>query len=270
MIYSIVTIATSIYLGIILLLYVAQTRLIYLPTREIITSPADIGLAYDEVSLKTADGVTISGWFIPADKAKGTLLFFHGNAGNMSHRLTSIETFHRLQLDVFIIDYRGYGQSEGRLSEQGTYQDAEAAWCYLVKERHTAPDEIIVFGRSLGGGMAAWLAEQHPPKLLILESTFTSIPAVAAGYYPFLPVRWLARIRYPTMQRLPAIQCSLLITHSPDDDVIPYHHGQRLFAAANEPKTFIELQGRHNESYLVALKLYETKLAAFVDNLTYP
>lgn len=265
MFFSIVTIIVTFYGGLTLLLFLLQTRLIYLPERSIEAKPSDIGLLYEDVELESSDGLTITGWFVPAAAADGTLLFFHGNAGNISHRLESIAMFHRLGFNVLIIDYRGYGQSEGVPSEQGTYRDAEAAWRYLVEERNIPAEEIIIFGRSLGGGVAAWLAQQHPPKLLILESTFTSVPDVAVRHYPYLPVHLLARVRYNTLQRLPSLTCPILIAHSPADDVIPYRHSQRLFAAANEPKRFFELTGKHNESFLTAATIYEQELAPFIE-----
>lgn len=140
-------------------------------------TPDEWGLVYQDVSFTTSDDLALSAWFIPAPTAQGTVLFFHGNGGNISHRRESLVLFHRLGVNTLIVDYRGYGQSEGHPSERGTYQDAEAAWRYLTEERHLSPDQIIIFGRSLGGAVATYLASQHSPKALILESTFTS-----AGY----------------------------------------------------------------------------------------
>lgn len=264
MILSILATLVAVYIVVVALAYFFQERLLYFPLRGITATPASRGLAYEDVWLETTDGVKIAGWFIPAVQPRATLLFFHGNAGNISHRLDSIETFHRLGLNTFIIDYRGYGQSEGRPSETGTYLDAAAAWRYLVEERQIPPDEIIIFGRSLGGAVAAWLAWQQSPGALILESTFTSAPDVASQAYPFLPVRQLARIDYNTLKRVPEIKAPLLIIHSPDDNVIPYDHSQRLFAAANEPKEFLTIRGGHNDGFLISAPAYEAKVAAFV------
>jgi len=167
-------------------------------------------------------------------------------------------------LSVLIVDYRGYGQSEGRISEQGTYLDAEAAWRYLVEQRGVSPEEIIIFGRSLGGGVATWLAGVHPPRALILESTFTSVPDIGAGQFPFVPVRWLARIHYNSLERLRQIHVPVLIIHSPDDTTIPYSHGERLFEAANEPKEFLEIQGGHNEGFIISGNHYQAGIDAFI------
>ncbi len=264
MLLSIIAIAIGLYVALVALAYLFQERLLYFPLRGLSATPATIGLAYETVSIKTEDGVQISGWFIPAERARGTLLFFHGNAGNISHRLDSIAVFHRLGLNTLIIDYRGYGQSQGKPSEQGTYLDAAAAWRYLVEERQIPPWEIIIFGRSLGGAVAAWLVHTHPPRALILESTFTSVPDVAAQAYPFLPVRQLGRIQYNTLERLPEIEVPLLIVHSPDDNVIPYSHGQKLFAAANQPKEFLEIRGGHNDGFIISAQTYEAKFEAFI------
>jgi hypothetical protein len=264
MLWTILITVVGFYAGLTALVFFFQNRLVYFPLSRLALTPAAKGLAYENVWLETPDGVKLFGWFVPAEPARGVLLFFHGNAGNISHRLDSIEQFHRLGLSVFIIDYRGYGRSEGRPSEQGTYLDAEAAWRYLVEERQVAPDKIVIFGRSLGGAVATWLAQDHPPAVLIIESTFTSIPDMAAQIYFFLPVRLLARIDYNTLARLPELTSPVLIIHSPDDDVIPYVHGQRLFAAAQEPKEFLSIQGGHNDGYIRSAELYEARLEAFL------
>ena len=160
-VWSVVFIVLGVYIGLVSILATFQSHLLYFPYRTLSQTPAAVGLAYEDVSFQAADGVVLSGWFVPSQRARGVLLFCHGNAGNMSHRLDSLQIFHRLGLSTFIFDYRGYGRSEGQPTEQGTYLDAEAAWTYLVHTRQLAPTEIIVFGRSLGGAIAAWLA--HTP-----------------------------------------------------------------------------------------------------------
>ncbi len=266
MIWTVLLTVVGLYLGLVTLLFIFQRYLIYFPLRNLVVTPAARLLTYEPVHFKAADGVKLFGWFIPAEPSRGTVLFFHGNAGNISHRLDSIEQFHQVGLNVFIFDYRGYGQSEGgRPSEQGTYLDAEAAWHYLIEEKQIPPTKILIFGRSLGGGVAAYLAQNQTPAALILESTFTSIPDLGAQLYPFLPVRPLTRIQYNTLARLPQIKHPILIIHSPDDNVIPYSHGQRLFAEAGEPKQFLELKGGHNEGFLLVGPKYEATLDAFVN-----
>jgi len=240
-----------VYLAFAGLLYVMQDHLVYFPVRELAATPRDRGLEYEEVSLLTEDGVNLHGWFIPTPEARAVLLYFHGNAGNVSHRLERIALFQRLGLSVLIIDYRGYGRSAGRPSEAGTYHDAMAAWRYLTAERGVAPEKIVLFGRSLGAAVAAWLATQTAPGALILESGFTSVPDLGAEVYPWLPVRWLARFDYPTKAYVAKIHRPVLIVHSRDDDLVPFRHGQELHAAANPPKQFLEIRGGHNDAYFL-------------------
>jgi len=240
-------------------IYLMQPRLLYypdVPTRELTATPARIGLDYEVVTLWTGDGVRLSAWFIPHPAPRATLLFLHGNAGNISHRLESIRLFHELGLAVFIIDYRGYGKSEGSPSEAGTYRDAMAAWQYLVDARHIPQQNIVIFGRSLGGAIAAELATRTRPGALVIESSFTSVPSMAARLYPWLPVRWLSRFRYDTRRSLDAIACPVLIIHSREDAVIPFAEGSELYARAREPKRFLELRGGHGDGFLVSGEHY--------------
>jgi len=261
------------YLGIVTYLYLSQGRMLFLanlPSRVVAATPADIGLAFDPLSIDTADtadGETLDGWYVPAKTPRGTLLFFHGNAGNISHRLDSIAIFHRLGLNVLIFDYRGYGRSTGKPSEQGTYRDAEAAWRHLVGQRGIPSREILLFGRSLGGAVATWLATRVEPAGLIVESSFSSVPDMAAELYPWLPVRWLARISYDSKVRIGEVQVPVLIVHSAEDEIIPFHHGQALFEAATEPKTMLEISGGHNDGFLVSREKYQLEIYRFLDQV---
>jgi len=245
-------------------LFIFQSHYVYYPDRVLSADPGSIGLYFENVAFETTDRVKLSGWFIPGESASGVILFCHGNAGNISHRLESIQIFHRLGLDVFIFDYRGYGQSDGKPTEDGTYKDAAAAWQYLTEERQVNPNQIIVFGRSLGGAVASWLAQSHTPGALILESTFTSLPDIAATLYPYLPVRPLLRFEYNTAEYLGRVNCPVLIVHSRDDEIMPFSHGWRLFEMAKEPKEFLEISGTHNEGFFTSGKHYEGGLNAFV------
>lgn len=248
--------------------YFFQARLIYFPNIGIgfgMPVPSDIGLDYEDVVFETTDGLQLHGWYVSADQARGVVLFFHGNAGNISHRLDSIEFFHRLGFSVFIIDYRGYGRSEGKTDEQGTYRDAEAAWRYLVEDRGIDPGKIVIFGRSLGASIAAWLASRTSPAALILESAFTSAPNLGRHHYWFLPVRALARIHYDTQSYVERISVPTLIVHSADDEIVPFAHGRKLFSVASEPKAFVELQGGHNDGFLVSRAHYTEALGEFLD-----
>ncbi len=244
------------YLIILLLMYLFQSAFIYFPTKNLTATPEDRGLEYEEVYLYTEDDLRLHGWYIPAQEARGSVLFFHGNAGNISGRLESIMIFNELRLNVMIFDYRGYGRSEGKPTEQGTYKDAIAAWRYLTEVQDENPRDIILFGRSLGGGVAAWLASEVEAGGLVLESTFTSAADLAAEIYPFIPVRWLLRIRYPVIDYIHEIRKPVMIAHSRNDEVIPYHHGQKLYEAASEPKYRMELQGGHNDGFILTGRHY--------------
>ena len=196
--------------------------------------------------------------------AAPVVLFCHGNAGNISHRLESIALFHRLGLSVLIFDYRGYGDSEGKPDEQGTYRDARAAWRHLRELRGVAGDDIILFGRSLGAAVAAWLAARERPRAVILESAFTSAASLGAEHYPWLPVDLLLRHRYDTLARVSEIRAPLLVVHSRDDEIVPFHHGRALFDAAAEPKRLLEIRGGHNDGFLASGAVYRDALAAFL------
>jgi len=262
----------AIYVILNVYVYFMQPGMIYypnIPGRELVSSPKSIGLDYEDVELLTDDGARIHGWFIPYDRASdmqkpATLLFLHGNAGNISHRLDSIKLFNNLGLNILIIDYRGYGQSTGKPTETGTYQDAEAAWHYLTATRGIKENKIILFGRSLGGSVAAWLAGQHTPAALIVESSFSSVPSMGQRIYPFLPVRLLSRFQYNTKEYVKEVNCPVLVAHSRDDDIIPYEEGRDIFNAAHEPKKFLEMQGGHNDGFIISGSNYIDSLDSFI------
>lgn len=244
-----------------------QSHFIYFPDSNIVSTPEYLSLDYEDLTLTTNDGIKLNAWWIPGPNARATLLFFHGNAGNISHRLDSIKIFHELGLSVLIIDYRGYGKSTGKASEEGTYIDAETAWHYLTKEKKVNPDNIIIFGRSLGGGIATWLAEKHPAAGLIVESSFTSIAEIGKHYYPYLPTSFLARIKYPSIDRMKNIHSPLLVIHSANDEIVPYKFGQRLYEAGNEPKTFMDIIGSHNDGYKFTGSTYIEGLNQFISDI---
>lgn len=265
---SLLGLATVAYGVLVLLVYARQARLLYLPTTSLDTTPGDIGLDHEELYFTTADQVRLHGWWIPAPNAWHTLLFMHGNAGNIAGRLPSIQLFHDLGLSVFIFDYRGYGLSGGRPDEHGTYLDARAAWDTLIV-RGIPPERIVVFGRSLGGAIAANLAaEVHEAAALIVESSFTSAPDLAATLYPWLPVRAMLRFKYDTQARLRERTCPLLIVHSDEDELIPYSHALALYEAASPPKTLLTMHGLHANGFLTSGRLYRIGLATFLSSLS--
>lgn len=264
---SILTTAVSVYVILMLALYLMQGRMVFLsnfPGRALTASPADIGLEYEDVSLPTRDNERLHGWYVTSTNSTGVVLFFHGNAGNISHRLDSIEIFHELDLDVLIIDYRGYGQSSGSTSEQGTYTDAQTAWDYLVDMRNIAPEKIVIFGRSLGGAVASWLAARTTPGSVILESCFTSGVDMASRLYPFLPARLITRLKYPVEEYVQQISSPLLVIHSQQDEIIPFDMGQSVFIAAPEPKEMLVLSGDHNGGFLLNRNRYQAAIGKFL------
>ncbi|QKT05076.1 alpha/beta hydrolase [Ectothiorhodospiraceae bacterium 2226] len=247
--------------------YLGQSRLMHLPDmpgRALVATPEDIGLAYEPLHILTDDDVLLHGWFVPHPEARATLIFFHGNAGNISHRLPSLRQFHRLGLSVLLFDYRGYGRSEGRPSETGLHRDAAAVLRYALETRGLEPPEIVLFGRSLGAALAAWAATRTDAGALILESGFTSAPELGAELYPFLPVRLLARLHYPTLEYVRDARTPVLVVHSRDDEIIPHRHGARLYAAAPDPKALLTLRGSHNTGFLDSERDYLRGLDAFL------
>lgn len=258
------------YALILVVVYLFQSRMIYIPdfpTRKLVATPEMLGMSFENVSLRTEDNVALHGWFIPVNNARSTLLFFHGNAGNISHRLESIRIFHDLGLSVLIIDYRGYGKSDGRTSEAGTYRDARAAWDYLVTIRGFKERNIILFGRSLGGAIATQLATRVKAGALIVESTFSSAEELAKSVYWYLPVKLLARIHYPTAKYILNVSSPVLVIHSPQDEIVPYKQGRQIFDLAPEPKRFLELRGSHNEGFSMNHRDYINGINDFLQSL---
>ena len=255
-------VSTSVYVA------MAQAKYVYYPDRQLAATPAAAGLVFEDIAVTTEDGETIDGWFVPCttdgSPAEYTIFFCHGNGGDMGDRIGSLHTFHRLGFNTLIFDYRGYGESTGTPTEDGTYKDALACWDYLVDERGIRPANIVVFGRSLGGGIASWMAARANPGALVLESAFASAPAMAAVMFPFLPTRLICRFKYDSEAAVAAVQCPVLVAHSRRDRTCPFSQSQRIFAAANEPKLFVEMQGGHNDGGLDSNPQYQATLKRFL------
>ncbi len=234
--------------------------------KEFRATPASSGLQHETVILNTADGIKIYGWWIPAEHERGVILFCHGNGGNISHNIDNLVIFYKLNMSVFIFDYRGFGFSEGRTTESGTYLDSEAAWNYLVKTRSISPDRIVIFGRSLGGAVAARLASRHSGCALIIESSFTSIQDLVKDYVQWLPEIFLPELQFETMQSLQKCPSSILIIHSPEDETVPFKHGLKLYETATGPKQFLQIRGPHNSGFLDSLPIYEKGLNDFLSS----
>lgn len=265
MVWKILIIGGAVYGGLAIYLYLYQASYVYYPIKEIYASPADAGLPFEDAAFTAEDGASIAGWYVPAENACGTVLFCHGNGGNISHRMETLSVLNALRLNVLIFDYRGYGASTGKLSEEGTYLDAEAAWRYVTETKGEDPFRVVIFGRSLGGAIGSWLAAKHTPGLLIVESSFTSMSDIAGEYYPYMPVRLLCRIRYPTIEYLAKVKCPVLVVHGPQDEMIPFRHGQRLFEVSPDPKEFMEITGGHNDGFLLSGGAYERGLEQFIN-----
>jgi hypothetical protein len=284
------------YGAVVALVFLFQSRLVFYPEigREAVISPQTYGLKFESVDIRTADGETLNAWWVPADEARGTVLFFHGNAGNISHRLDYLLLFNRMRYSTLIVDYRGYGKSTGSPSEEGTYRDAEAAWDYLRGARSVRPQNLVIAGESLGGAVASWLAARMSlipspspggkreetgsplpkgegsgvgigPRAVVLLSTFTSATDLGAQIYWFLPVRMISRLGYDNTENLKRIRAPVFIAHSRDDEIIPYSHGKKVFDGANEPKAFLEMRGGHNDGFIFTRPEWGAQLAAFLD-----
>jgi fermentation-respiration switch protein FrsA (DUF1100 family) len=252
----IVAVLVIAYVGLGLTLFFMQSAFLYRPLREVVYTPEDIGIEFENVTLETTDGVKLNAWYVPAKDAEMTILFCHGNGGNIMHRLDSISLFNKLGLNCFIFDYRGYGQSEGKPTEEGTYTDALTAYKWLTQTKKIFPEEIIIFGRSLGGSVAAYLAERMKVRAMVLESCFTSYADMGEKFYPYMPVRWFARFKYDTISYLKKVQCPVMIIHSRNDEMVPFEFALELYDAAAEPKEFVEITGNHNDGFLVSGEIY--------------
>lgn len=256
------------YVAFALVLYLFQDRMLFLPNvaGSNDATPEDIGLAFDEVWLETEDGERLHAWWIPHPNPRATVVFSHGNAGSIGHRLESLRIFHALELNTLIYDYRGYGRSSGRADEPGIYLDATAAWEWVVEHEQVPAHTVLLFGRSLGGAVSAWLASRIDAGGLILESTFTSVPDLGQQLYWWLPVRWLSRLEFNTREYLSSTRLPVLIVHSPNDEIVPFSHAEQLLAATDDGK-LLRLAGDHNTGFLAAGEGYSRGLDRFVERV---
>lgn len=242
-----------------------ERRLIYFPVKVVNQTPADIGLSYEWRRFLTYDGHQLTGWWIPHPEPVASLLFFHGNAGNIGDRIHNLLLFNRAGFSVFIFDYRGYGESEGKPDEEGLKMDADAAYEELTAQIGVPPEQIIFFGRSLGGVMAAHAARGRPIRGLILEGCFSSAGDMAEViFYPLRIPRAFVGAKLETSSYLNLRKCPLLVIHGTHDEVIPFRLGQKLFDGAAEPKSFhVVERGGHNDCYMVGGDTYFARLTSF-------
>jgi fermentation-respiration switch protein FrsA (DUF1100 family) len=231
-------------------------------------SPSSSLVSKEDVSFVADDGVRLHGWYFSSNEPNATLLWFHGNAGNITHRLKNIEMLKPLNLNIFIFDYRGFGKSEGEPNEKGIYLDSQAAYDWLVKVKKIIPADIILFGRSLGGVCAIEVASKNPAAGIILESVFPSASKMARKMFPILPLSWAIKSRFDAIGKVPNLQLPKLFLHGTEDEVVPYRLGRELFSAAAEPKIFHDIQGAgHNNTFLVGGIGYFNAIAQFIKNI---
>jgi fermentation-respiration switch protein FrsA (DUF1100 family) len=222
----------------------------------------------EDVSFIADDGVRLHGWFFPSNKSNTTLLWFHGNAGNITHRLDNVKMLKRLNLNIFIFDYRGYGKSEGEPNEKGIYLDSQAAYDWLIKIKKIIPRNIILFGRSLGGAFAIEVASKNSAAGIILESVFPSAKKMAKEMFPVLPLSWAIKSRFDSIGKIPNLKLPKLFLHGTVDEVVPYKLGRELFSAATEPKIFYAIKGAgHNDTFLQGGTDYFNVIAQFIKSI---
>lgn len=255
-----------------ILVYVAflllfENKIIFHPSRypEGYWNPASTGVPAQDVYFMAEDGVKLHGWFIPAPNAVATLLWFHGNAGNLSHRLDNIQRLKPLKLNIFIFDYRGYGRSEGEPDEQGIYKDSKAAYKKVLEMDTVSVDSLFFFGRSLGGICAVETAMNYPARGLILESVFTNSADMSKQVLPFIPLGWAIRSKLNAIDKIPHLKLPKLFLHGTRDEIVPYDLGRKLFEQAGDPKSFYPIEGAgHNDTYILGGAGYYEVLGRFI------
>jgi fermentation-respiration switch protein FrsA (DUF1100 family) len=243
----IIIIPVSLYLILAVFLYLNQRRLAFVPSRDLSVTPGDIGLSFEDIFIEVADGERVHGWYFPVEGSAVVAMLCHGNAGNISHRLETAEFLTSIGVNVLLFDYRGYGRSDGKPSEENAYADAEAAYRWLLSDKGFGSEQVIIFGRSLGGAVAVELATRVSCRALIVESSFSSVKDLGRRMFPYMPIGLLLRFEFDSAEKIASLDCPKVICHSPVDEIVPYDLGRKLYEAAAEPKTWIELSGGHNE-----------------------
>lgn len=262
----IVALCGGVYVVFGVAMFFLQGYIIFPAARIMDRTPSDFGLKFEEVR-RSVLGEETHGWFVPLENHRGVVLFSHGNAGDLSGRLESIMLLRSFGFSVLAYDYGGYGYSTGAPSEARCYADIRSMWAYLVEERGIPPEEIVLFGRSLGAAPTADLAAEVTPGGVVLESAFLSTADMAKRNFLFRPIAWLIRHRFENKNKVAAISAPLLVVHSPEDEVIPYSHGEELFRRATEPKTFLAIRGGHNIGFVLSEGIYRAGWEAFLTPL---
>jgi fermentation-respiration switch protein FrsA (DUF1100 family) len=247
-----------------------ENRFIFFPPRypEGFPAPGNYPRDLEEIWISTTDGVRLNAWFRPNPASSKVLLWFHGNATNIGRQMGELETYSRLGLGIFALDYRGYGKSEGSPDEAGVYHDAEAAYRYLTEQRRFPPKSIVVYGHSLGGAVAVDLASRHPCGGLIVESSFTNTGEMARMMFHLPLIEYLPRSRFDSLAKIGRVRAPILVIHGTRDPTIPFSMGGRLYDAAPEPRTFLPIDGgEHNALFIEGGERYWKTLQDFVDGI---
>jgi len=252
-------------------IFFTEERKLYQPDKEVTLTPQSIGVKYEDIYFKTEDGEKLNGWFVPAGNATITILYCAGRGGNLSDRLRKVKFFHRTGLNVFVFDYRGFGNSSGKPSEKGLYRDARAAYDYLITRKDINRDKIVAYGKSLGGPVAADLCLHRRLAALILESSFASLKTYVGDIGGFLPTEWLVSEKFDTISRVKRTRIPKLFVHGMDDEIVIFSEGRELFDKAIPPKEFIPYNGTHDDNLFTTSSAYRDRLNKFfIDNSFYP
>jgi fermentation-respiration switch protein FrsA (DUF1100 family) len=263
---GVAAVLASPYLFCVVVLMIFEESFIFFPMRYPEGDWQPAGVSFEDAWFQSPDGLRLHGWYAGHESPRAVVLFCHGNAGNITHRADTLQALHDLaNVSLLVFDYRGYGRSEGKPNEAGLVADARAARAWLADRAGVSEQDVVLMGRSIGGAVAVDLAANDGARALVLESTFTSVPDLAAHHYRFLPVRKLLHTRFDSLSKIRRYHGPLFQSHGDADTIVPYESGRRLFEAANEPKQFITIPGRdHNDPQ--PPEYYEA-LAEFLDRL---
>ncbi len=247
----------GVYLILLGLMYLFQNQLLFMPSSGMMQTPESAGLTAQDVWIETEDNVRLHSWYFPNEESDLVVVLSHGNAGNISGRIPIAETLLNCGVSVLMYDYRGYGQSEGRPSEKGLYRDIEAVVHTLKNDLEYSEQQIIMYGRSLGGAVAAYATTRFDLGGLVLDSAFKNLKAMVRDVYPFVPA-WLAKYDFPTDKYLQKLEgLPVMVMHSPQDEIVGFHHGEYLYGLLDEPKRFVELRGGHNDNFFASTDIIE-------------
>ncbi|MDR9366427.1 MAG: alpha/beta fold hydrolase [Balneolaceae bacterium] len=252
------------YLLLLIFMYLFQSKLIFLPSSDLLVTPSEAALQAEDVWIETSDAERLHGWFFPNDSTEYIVVLSHGNAGNISNRIDIAKFLQEAGVSVLIYDYRGYGQSSGNPSEEGLYRDIEAVVNFLKMDKGYSEQQMIMYGRSMGGAVASFAATRFNVGGLVLDSAFKNVKAMVSDLYPFVP-SFLASYKFPTEQYVQQLSgIPVMIMHSPTDTIVDISHGIALFGAANDPKTFVELRGGHNDNFHASVDIHSQNWKEFL------